>query len=146
MFRFFLDGTKGKAAGAGAGRAVSNSQSNKVCFAGIGKSRIDFYRGVNLLPRLIDFHQFRGRVNGGEQDGFAVLVLFGFERGNVAQCRESAVGIQATDMLQPNARTVFSGVVILRHLFELFAADVAAVNGCAFGGDNVVFQGMLRGW
>nr|DAR42497.1 MAG TPA: hypothetical protein [Caudoviricetes sp.] len=29
-------------------------------------------------------------------------------------------------------------------MFELFAADVAAVNGCAFGGDNVIFQGMLR--
>ena len=92
------------------------------------------------MPRLIDFDQFGGRIDSSEQDGFAVFVFFGFKGGNIAQCRESAVGIQTTDMFQPNARAVFGGVVILRHLFEVFAADVSAVNGCAFGGDNVVFH------
>nr|DAX65970.1 MAG TPA: hypothetical protein [Caudoviricetes sp.] len=47
-------------------------------------------------------------------------------------------------MLQPNARAIFGGVVILRHLFEVLTANDAAVNGCAFCGDNVKFQGMLR--
>ena len=146
MFRIFFDGIECKTASAEACRTVSYTQTDQICLAGIGKIWIDFNRGENFLPGLVNFDQLRGWVDGGQQDSFPFRILFRFERGNVAQCSKGTIRKEATVMFEPNARTVFSGVVILRHLFELFAADVAAVNGCAFGGDNVVFQGMLRGW
>ena len=139
MFRLFLD-TERQAAGAEACRTVSDTQTDQIGLAGIGKFWIDFNRGEDFLPGLVNFDQFRGRVDGGKEDGFPFCILFRFERGNITQCSKGTIRQEAAVMFEPNARGVFGGVVILRHLFEVFAADVSAVNGCAFGGDNVVFH------
>ncbi|MOA07682.1 hypothetical protein D3C78_1273910 [compost metagenome] len=124
--------------GAQAGRAVGDGQAYQIGLAGAGELRVHLDGGVDLLALLVQRYQAFGRLDLGEQGQLLLAGDLGFFR---LQSQHVAIGAELAArpgravVLAVEAGAVGVRVVLLGHVLDPAALDLAAVGGVALDGD-----------